>query len=247
MSDVSDILTVAHDPAALDMTWDDSHAGAMALLPRGPVWPRDSDGVLSRTVRGLVGNHWRAWRRVRDLLNEADPRTCYETIRMWEIDCGLPDPCVDPPPNTIEGRRAAIVSRRQEGGVTTPMQFIALAATLGYDIEITEFRPFRVWSNCNDHLNPDGVGWAHTWMVNITNAERAIHYFRATSPCNEFLYSLTQGDLECLFERIKPAHTQIIWAYGGAQPPPISYWDRNIPPGSVWDDAGSIWDGQPVP
>jgi uncharacterized protein YmfQ (DUF2313 family) len=103
------------DPAVLDITWDDSHAGAMALLPTGPVWPRDREGVLSRTVRGLVGNHWRAWRRVKAMLDEADPRTCYETIDMWETDCGLPDPCVENPPTAIEARRAAIIAKRQMG------------------------------------------------------------------------------------------------------------------------------------
>lgn len=200
------------DPAVLDLTWDDSHAGAMALLPTGPVWPRDRQGVLSQTVRGLTGVHWHAWTRVRDMLDEADPRTCYETIRMWEIDCALPDPCIENPPTSIEARRAAIIAKRQMGATTTPMHFIRLAAVLGYDIEIVEFRPFRAWSNCNDYLNPDSEGWAHCWLVRVLN-DRAIYWMRATSPCTSFIREWSQGDLECVFERIKPAHTHIIWAY----------------------------------
>ena len=203
---------VAHDPAALNISWDDAHAGAMALLPTGPVWPRDPDGVLSRLVRGLTGTHWRAWQRVRDLLEEADPRTTYELIRMWEIDCGLPDPCVADPPSSIEGRRAAILTRRHEGSITTPMQFIALAATLGYEIEIIEFRPFRTYSGCDDYLNSD-EGWAHTWQVNILNSALAIFEMTCSSPCDSFIREWVTGDLECLFERIKPAQTHIIWAY----------------------------------
>ncbi|HSZ92360.1 MAG TPA: putative phage tail protein [Acetobacteraceae bacterium] len=211
--------TVAHDPAALDLSWDDLHQGAMKLLPTGPVWPRDPDGVLSLIVRGLTGVHWQAWRRVGDLLNEADPRSCYETVRMWEIDCGLPDPCVDPPPSSIDGRRAAILARRREGGTTTPMDFHALADGLGYTIEITEFRPFRTYSTCNSFLNTESGGWPHAWMVNVVSADRAVRYMTANSGCTEFLRETQRGDLECIFERIKPAQTHIIWAYSGSAPP----------------------------
>ena len=209
------------DPAVLDITLDDSHAGAMALLPTGPVWPRDPKGTLSRTVRGMVGVHHHAWTRVDDMLEEADPRTTYETIRMWEIDCGLPDP------SAIEARRAAVLAKRQMGATTRPMDFIRLAAILGYEIEIEEFRPKRTWSNCNDSINTDWkwvgpgmvfpddygrVAWAHCWLVRVLN-NRAIYWKRATSPCTAFIREWTQGDLECIFERIKPAHTLILWEY----------------------------------
>jgi uncharacterized protein YmfQ (DUF2313 family) len=219
----------AHDPAALGISWDDSHNGAMALLPTGPVWPRHPDSTASRTVRGMVGVHWRAWRRVSDLLRESDPRATYETLRMWEIDCGLPDPCVANPPTSIEGRRAAVLTRRQEGGTTTPMDFINLAATLGYQIRIDEFRPFRVWSRCDDFLNTDtaatgvgpdenrAIGWPHCWRVNVLNGA-AVFHMTCRSPCTAFLREWVRGDLECLFERIKPAHTRIIWAYAGVTP-----------------------------
>jgi uncharacterized protein YmfQ (DUF2313 family) len=211
---------VAHDPAALDISWDDSHSGAMNLLPSGAVWPRDPAGTLSRTVRGLTGVHWRAWRRVTDLLNEADPHTTYETIRMWEIDCGLPDPCVADPPTAIEARRAAVIARRSEGGTTRPMDFVALAARLGYDVEIIEFRPFRCWSNCNDRLNTESAGWPHCWIVNIRNTEPVIYFMRATSACTAYLREWVQGDLECLILRIAPAQTEVIFAYPTAPPGP---------------------------
>lgn len=207
----------AHDPAALHLSWDDSHAGEMALLPSGPVWPRDREGVLSKTVRGLAGVHWRAWLRVNNMLDEADPRTCYETIRMWEIDCGLPDPCLENPPSSIEGRRAAIIARRQEGATTTPMDFVEFSARLGYDVEVIEFRPFRCWSNCDDALNtaPD---WPHTWQVHILNPDDVLYVMTCRSPCNAFLREWLQGQLECAITRIAPAQTEVIFSY--AFPPP---------------------------
>jgi uncharacterized protein YmfQ (DUF2313 family) len=205
---------VHHDPAALSLSWDDMQTGGLALLPSGPVWPRDRQGTLARTVRGLVGGHWRAWQRVGDMLDEADPRTCYETVDMWETDCGLPDPCIPDPPTAIELRRLAILARRHEGGTTTPMDFVELAATLGYEITIGEYRPFRTWSGCDSFLNTDIEGWPHTWMVTILNpGALVVTNMVCTSPCDAFLREWATGALECLFERIKPAHTQIIWAY----------------------------------
>lgn len=62
------------------------------------------------------------------------------------------------------------------------------------------------------------VGWAHCWMVRVLN-DRAIFWFRANSACSEFLRIWVQGDLECIFERIKPAHTVILWEY--PQPLPV--------------------------
>lgn len=244
------------DPAVLELTWDDHHSGAMALLPTGPVWPRDPDGVLSRTVRGLTGVHHHAWNRVRDMLDESDPRTTYETIDMWETDCGLPDPCLDDPPTAIEARRAAVIAKRQMGGVTTPVDFIELAAILGYEIEIEEFRPFRAWSPCNAAINPDfgtdmagtklaRIAWAHCWRVRVLN-DRAIWWMRCDSACTAFIRDWAQGDLECVFERIKPAHTLIIWAYAGGGQPLPPYWDR-AQGGSIWDGGASRWDGMPNP
>jgi uncharacterized protein YmfQ (DUF2313 family) len=242
------------DPAALDLSWDDATDGAMALLPTGPVWPRDRAGVLYRTVRGLTGVHWQAWRRVHDLLNESDPRTIYETIRMWEIDCGLPDPCLENPPTSIDGRRAAIIAKRQMGATTRPVDFIALADTLGYEIEITEFRPFRTWSECNSFLNteiaggdlppavppnppelpPDQiwrrVGWPHCWLVHVLN-EVSIHWMRCDSDCTAFLREWTGWDeLRCIFERIKPAHTHILW------------WAPDRVIRAIWDAGDSLWE-----
>jgi len=237
----------AHDPAALNLTWADSHAGVMALLPTGPVWPRDPQGVLSRTVRGMTGVHWRAWRRVRAMLNEADPRTAYETMDAWEADCGLPDPCLEEPPTDLEGRRQAVITKRQMGATTRPMDFIALAAGLGYLIEIEEFRPLRTWSNCDDSLHTDitgtgaHIGWPHTWLVRFVNPGGAIvRWMRCDSACNASIRSWKWGeDFICICERIKPAHTQIIWAYDVDRPLLVeTIWDGGD---TIWDDGDTVW------
>ena len=152
-------------------------------------------------------------------------------------------PCVTDPPTAIEARRAAVIARRHEGGTTTPMDFITLAARLGYDIEIVEFRPFRTYSTCTDYLNSDGAAWAHCWLVDIRNTDPVIYNMTCSSACTAFIREWVQGDLECIFERIKPAHTQIIWTY--STPSPL-YWDRALG-GSTWDGGASLWDGMTYP
>lgn len=226
------------DRAALALTKADFDAQALAMLPTGFAWARERGAVQPRLMEALVGNHYRAYQRIRALLDEADPRTAYETIRMWEIDCGLPDPCLDIPPESIEGRRAAVISRRQEGGTTRPLDFIALADVLGYEIEIEEFRPFRCWSACDSYLNTEEAGWPHTWRVNVINADRTVRQFNTGSGCDEWLTEWVTGELECIFERIKPAHTHIIWSYSIGWTI-RSIWDAGA---SVWDDGNSLWE-----
>ena len=231
-------MSDAQERGALALSKADFDTQAIAMLPTGFAWARELGAVQPRLMSALVGNHYRAYQRIIALLNEADPRTCYETIRMWEIDCGLPDPCLDNPPTSIEGRRAAVIARRQEGGTTRPLDFIALADTLGYTIQITEFRPFRVWSTCDSFLNTETMGWTHSWQVNVSNAGRTIHYMNCRSGCDAFLREWTRGDLECIFERIKPAHTHIIWTYS---PTTVirSIWDAGD---SIWDGGDSLWE-----
>jgi uncharacterized protein YmfQ (DUF2313 family) len=147
------------------------------------------------------------------MLKEADPRTCYETIDMWETDCGLPDPCIEPPPSTLEARRNAIVAKRQSGSTTHPQEFIDLAALLGYTIDIIEFRPFRAWSPCNAWLNPDGMRWAHCWIVTVHETQAPEFWFRTDSPCTAFIREFDTNSLECTFTNIQPAHTEIIFYY----------------------------------
>jgi uncharacterized protein YmfQ (DUF2313 family) len=230
------------DPAAIDLTWEDMHDGAMNLLPTGAVWPRDPEGVLSRLVDGLTGNHWRAWERVKQMLEESDPRTSYETLFMWETDCGLPDPCIEYPPVSLEGRRAAVVAKRQEGSTTTPQDFVDYAARLGEPIEVTEFRPFRVWSRCDSYLNTEKAGWPHVWMVRIVSPTGSLHLFRANSLCTNFLAEYSIGQIECAFTRIMPAHTEIVFAYGPRTR--VSDWDLGQ---SIWDNGNSPWDREVLP
>ena len=89
--------------------------------------------------------------------------------------------------------------------------FIDLAAQLGYTITITEFQPFQVSENAvGDALNGDP--WIYAWQVNAPAG--AIREFKVgESAVGDPLRNWGDDLLECVIERLKPAHTHVIFAY----------------------------------
>ena len=91
--------------------------------------------------------------------------------------------------------------------------FEAVAAELGYQVTITEFFPFRAGaSKAGDPAAGDA--WAFAWQVNAP--ETTIWEFKAGhSTAGEPLRTWGNEKLECVIERLKPAHTEVLFAYGG--------------------------------
>lgn len=127
------------------------YADAFAsLLPQGLSWPREKTSVLMRVVTGLAQIWGLIETRAADLLKrESDPRITLELLEDWERNWGLPDPCYSAP-QTIGERQVALVQRMTIEGAQSREFFIGVAAQLGYEITITEYRPFMV--------GVDGVG-----------------------------------------------------------------------------------------
>lgn len=211
----------------------DDYAQVLAdLLPTGWAWPREPRTVLMRTFAGLAVEFARVHQRDCDLLTESYPGTALETLADWERICGLPDPCIQPPLQGLQERRAAVLFKLAARGGQSRAYYIAVAAALGFEITITEFFTFRAGQNrAGDRVN--GVDWLYTWR--ITSAEYRIWSFRAgRSTAGERLRRWGNRMLECVIEPLKPAHTILQFAYYAG-----SVWDDGE---SVWDDGASIWD-----
>lgn len=202
------------------------------LLPRGMAWPRRSDSVLMQLVSGLAEIWGYVDGRAADLLErESDPRLTIELLEDWERNWGLPDPCYKAP-QTIPDRQIALVQRMTIEGAQSRQFFIDVAASIGYKITITEYRPFMVGLDAvgdNRALEdyPDGpfpcqIGapeMRYYWSVNV--GEVRLTWFRATAGELGVDHHLEFGladDLECLLRRWKPAHTEIIFDYSGTSP-----------------------------
>jgi uncharacterized protein YmfQ (DUF2313 family) len=182
-------------------------AQLQALLPLGAAWPRE-EGVLTDMLSALAEEFARVDGRGADLLEESDPRTTTELLAEWERAFGLPDPCTAQA-DTYAERIADLVEKVTRIGGQSRAYFIALAARLGYTITLTEFDPFTVESVVEELLYDEN--WQFAWRVNAPAV--AVTYFTTASYVTEPLADWGNERLECVINRVKPAHTIALFAY----------------------------------
>jgi len=172
-------------------------AQLQALLPRGAAWTREPDTDLTKLLHGLADELARVDERCDQLLKEMDPRTVTEMISDWETTYGLPDPCTGPL-ETLAERRAALAAKVSAIGQASPAYFITLAASIGYTVTIDE--------------NVDGDQFK--WRVNANSV--TVRSFRAgQGRAGERLRTWGNQLLECVITKYCPAHTQVVFGYGG--------------------------------
>ncbi len=177
----------------MDVSAEIYAAQLAALLPVGPAWTRREGSLLARLLFALGGELARLHVRADTLLVEADPRSTAELLPDWELTAGLPDPCVAVA-QSVQQRRIALVARLTATGGASRSYFIGVGAAYGYTITIEEPA-------------------LHTWR--IRSADVLVTPFRAgLSTAGDPLTSFGNESLECLFNRIKPAHTALLFAYG---------------------------------
>lgn len=204
----------------------DDYASALAtLLPQGIAWPRNSDSVMMKAVRGLAQVFGYFDSRAADFLEiESDPRITFEMLEDWERNWGLPDPCFLTTTDSDRRHKLLMMKMTIEGRQSREF-FIEVAANLGYPIKIFEFSPFMVGiSQCGDVPDQEGrprweIGRPEIrfyWTVHPIT--QALHWFRCgVSQCGKDPHCDIEnmGDLECIFKRWQPAHTQIVFDYSG--------------------------------
>lgn len=191
-------------------TTDDLLAAMQQVMPRGRAWPRDLASVQAQTLRTLMPTFQRLTARGAYLLTDAFPSTADELLPEWEASLGLPDPCAGESP-TIALRQAQVTARFIAGGGQSIAYFVNFAKTLGYDITIEQFAPFRVGaSRVGTPLY--GEAWAFAWQVNAP--EFSISYFAVdVSAVGEPLATWGNTVLQCELRRLVPAHTTVIFNY----------------------------------
>jgi len=182
------------------------------LLPVGAAWPRDMEATLTRLLTAYADSLARAHNRTLDMIDEADPRIATERLVDWETTAGLPDAC-GASSTTLQERRAALLAKLTGRGGQSRQFFVDLAKTLGFDVTITEFRPFRTGvSACGDPLCSEV--WKFVWRVNAP-ATTVVAFRTGASATGEPLRKWGNGLLECAINAKRPAHTAVHFAYGG--------------------------------
>jgi len=183
-----------------------------SLLPRGKLWEIGAQSNFTKLLEGTALELVRVHARAQILLKEVDPRTTVELLKEWEAVTGLPDPCVSLT-QTLQQRRLAVVEKLTRVASLSPRYYIEVARALGYDITITEFKPFRVGgSTMGGALN--GQDWQFSWRVNAPAV--TVRVFKVgQSGMGEPLRFWGNEILACAIERIKPAHTFVLFGFNG--------------------------------
>ena len=165
------------------------------LLPRGAIWLFPEGGALEALLYAIADALVTTQTDEEGILVESDPRTTSALLPDWEAFCGLPDGCIPGGGSTTQ-RRLAVVGRLTDvGGSSSKAYFIARAAAYGYTITIDEPA-------------------LHTWRV-TSSLSASITNMTCDGNCNDQLESYGSNQLECLINRLKPAHTVVEFEFTG--------------------------------
>jgi uncharacterized protein YmfQ (DUF2313 family) len=205
---------------------DDYAQAFLTLLPRGQAWPKRPGSTLERACNGLSQYWGYVDGRAADLLErESDPRHTVELLPDWERAWGLPDPCF-PEADTIAERQRMLVLYMTWLGGQSRAYFEGLMEWLGFEVEIKEFAPFMAGvsrvgdtrptgspkENYRWYIGPPEMRFA--WTVSVGQA--SLTWFRAGSGqagVDPHLRIGIPDDLQCLLERWKPAHTDLVFDF----------------------------------
>lgn len=181
------------------------------LLPRGRVWPaRDNpQSTQAQALAPLMDTYERLAARDAYLLVDAFPSTTDELLPEWEESLGLPDPCAGPSP-TLQLRQQQVVARLTGRGGQSVQYYTDVALSLGYTITITQFAPFRVGRPVGQPIY--GTAWAWAWQVNAP--QFTVEKFSVgRDAVGEPLARWGNTVLQCELNRLKPAHTTLLFNY----------------------------------
>ena len=199
-------------PGVLDVVRVAQHYQSQlaALLPTGLAWPREPASTLQRLLAAWAVEFARAHAAADTLIDEANPARTQAMLADWLRVAGVPDQCVEQPLNAAESRTHLLRSIA-DSGTPTPAYFVALAAAFGFSVSITEFIPHSVEDDVEAPIYD--LPWAHAWQVNSPLEGSVVPITvedDAETPIESWMANTV---LECLFQRLKPAHTTVIFSY----------------------------------
>jgi uncharacterized protein YmfQ (DUF2313 family) len=136
-----------------------------------------------------------------------------EYIALWEGAVGIPDSCFTETTSlSIDERRNQILIKLTSLGVLTEQDFKDLAALFGYNVEISngiEYGTFPLIFPFTFFANTKQARF--TMIVNLPTSLAPTSVFPLVFP---FTFSDGGGSvLECLFRKLKPANTSIVFNY----------------------------------
>lgn len=163
-----------------------------SLLPAGKAWQVKSGKNIYDLFQAFADEFAEVDTRSDELREEADPQTTSELLEDWERVLGFPDGCTLVT-GTDQERIDNIVNRLKEIGRSLTLSFFEdIADNFGINIIIEEPHPFRLGSSGmgNAIRDPD---FQYVWRVYVPSG-------------------VDYEQLECIFNDLKPAHTNVFFA-----------------------------------
>lgn len=143
------------------------------------------------------------------------PLSALEWLADYERVYGLPGQCVSSE-RTLQERIADLGRALLERAGVSRGYYLRVAELLGYHINIVEYAPFGAGSHCGTTLT--NGGWAFAWLV-AAQAQTVRKFKAGRSAAGERLGIWGDEVLECVMRRLKPAHTVVLFSYGGENAP----------------------------
>lgn len=149
------------------------------------------------------------------LMDEIDPRMAQALLPDFERVLG-PDPCGRDADYLTVPQRQRMAHQRwtARGGQSIPY-FVALAARLGVAVTVEEFWPSRSGVlRAGQRLKREGCQFV--WRVNIPGLVTVTNFKAGVSRAGHRLGTFELSAIECEIRRLRPAHTTVIFSYGGS-------------------------------
>lgn len=195
----------------MGLTSDSFLRSLQGLLPRGRAWTREPGADLTLFLQAIADEFCRIDARATDLIRELDPRQASELLEDYERLLALPDECTGEATSITQRRNEIILKLTSQGAINRQF-YIDLALNLGYTITIYEYREFRAGLSVAGDPVSNG-DWVHVWRV---NAPAAVGQFFSAGQnvAGDPLAVYSDGVLECVINKRKPAETIVLFAYG---------------------------------
>lgn len=184
---------------------DYQHAGQQ-LLPSGLAWDKELNSENSKLQLGLGYEFSRIESAGELLLKEVIPSDAMLLLKEWEEFAGLPDCTIDEIA-TIEMRHQSLSAKIKMTPSLCSKFLEKIASDRGYTIKIIDRFPHHCMRDINYPLFP----WHNWWIAYVQVFNYASHYMTVLDNVKTYLKMNDYGDLQCLLERYKPAHINLIY------------------------------------
>ena len=170
------------------------------------------DSTLRKILLGLA-SEWLNFRdKINEVVNEYNLQKTTALIQEWEAFVGIPDDCI-PVASTIEQRRLNVLLKLAGINATTEKQFKNVASILGYNIEVSNGVSTSTFPLTLPFLLISEASAPFTIVITLPSSIKPSG-FPLTFPFT--LTSQQPAILDCLFNKLKPANTQLFFRYSNA-------------------------------